>query len=179
MARRWDSKIEEAINPEDTSPRKYKVTDEEINKWNNKQDALQYDEVPTEGSTNVMTSTYIKRALDSFKRIITEEYKRYFTVRADEITRKDTSARIGEVVLPAYKWSGSGSLHSQVVTIAGVTANSQVDLTPSAEQLADFYEKNITFVTENEDGTVTVYVVGQRPQQDYIIQATITEVTYE
>lgn len=88
-------------------------------------------------------------------------------------------ARIGEVTLLASKWTGSSNLYSQVVTVDGVTANSQVDLTPSVEQLAVFYEKDLTFVTENANGIVTVYAVGQKPTNDYTIQVTITEVEYE
>lgn len=87
-----------------------------------------------------------------------------------------TSARIGEVTLTASAWTGSGNLFSQVVNINSVTANSQVDLTPSVEQLAVFYEKDLAFVTENENGVVTVYAIGQRPQNNYTIQVTITEV---
>lgn len=86
-------------------------------------------------------------------------------------------ARISSVTLPAAKWTGSNSLYSQVVTIPGVTATSQVDLTPSVEQLAVFYNKDLAFVTENEDGVVTVYAIGQKPMNDYTIQVTITEVT--
>lgn len=87
-----------------------------------------------------------------------------------------TSARIGEVTLTSSGWIGSGSLYSQVVNIDGVTENTQVDLTPSVQQLAAFYEKDLTFVTENEDGVVTVYCIGQKPQNDYTIQVTMTEV---
>lgn len=87
-----------------------------------------------------------------------------------------TIARIGKVTLTASGWVGEGYLFSQVVNIDGVTENSQVDLTPSVEQLAIFYEKDIAFVTENEDGVVTVYVIGEKPQNDYTIQVTITEV---
>lgn len=87
-----------------------------------------------------------------------------------------TAATIGEVTLLAANWVGDASPYSQVVNIAGVTANSQVDLTPSVEQLVVFHEKDLTFVTENEDGTVTVYAIGQRPENDYTIQVTIKEV---
>lgn len=86
------------------------------------------------------------------------------------------TAKIGEVALGASAWVGSGNLYSQVVAIEGVTERSQVDLTPSVEQLAVFYEKDLTFVTENEDGVVTVYAIGQKPTNDYTIQVTITEV---
>lgn len=84
--------------------------------------------------------------------------------------------RISEVTLLGSAWTGSANLYSQVVTIAGVTENSQVDLTPSVEQLAVFYQKDLAFVTENEDGIVTVYAIGQKPVNDYTIQVTITEV---
>lgn len=84
--------------------------------------------------------------------------------------------RIGEVVLLGSGWVGEESPYSQVVTIAGVTAHSQVDLTPSVEQLAVFHDKDLAFVAENNGGVVTVYAVGQKPENDYTIQVTITEV---
>jgi hypothetical protein len=90
-----------------------------------------------------------------------------------------TPARIGEVTLLASAWKGSENLYSQVVSIDGVTKNTQVDLTPSVEQLAVFYEKDLGFVTENENGVVTVFAIGQKPQNDYTIQVTLTEVDYE
>lgn len=101
------------------------------------------------------------------------------TVLEEGGTQGSSSARIGEVTLLGDEWSGSGSLYAQVVEVEGVTENSQVDLTPSVEQLAIFYEKDITFVTENDGGEVTVWAIGQKPQNDYTIQVTITEVLYE
>ena len=106
----------------------------------------------------------------------------------DEKARKDladiqeigvTNSRIEEVTLLASEWVGSENSYSQVVSIAGITEHSQVDLTPSVEQLLIFYEKDLTFMTENDGGVVTVYVVGQKPQNDYTIQVTITEVSYD
>ena len=85
-------------------------------------------------------------------------------------------ARIAYVDLLAANWVGASSPYSQVVEIDGVTEYSQVDLTPSIEQLVVFYEKDLGFVTENEDGVVTVYAIGQKPENDYTIQVTITEV---
>lgn len=87
-----------------------------------------------------------------------------------------TSARISEVTLLASGWVGETSPYSQVVTIEGVTENSQVDLTPSVKQLMAFYEKDLAFVTENEGGVVTVYAIGQKPTNDYTMQVTILEV---
>ena len=87
-----------------------------------------------------------------------------------------SNARIAYVDLLSANWLGDASPYSQVVEIEGVTENSQVDLTPSIEQLVVFYEKDLGFVTENEDGVVTVYAIGQKPENDYTIQVTITEV---
>ena len=89
-----------------------------------------------------------------------------------------STVRIGTITLVATAWAGTTSPYSQVVTVAGVTANSQVDLTPSVSQLVIFHEKDLTFVTENDGGTVTVYAVGQKPENDYTIQVTIKEVAY-
>jgi hypothetical protein len=93
------------------------------------------------------------------------------------LERVGSSARIGYISLLANAWVGDSSPYSQVVAVEGVTENSQVDLTPSVEQLAIFHNKDLAFVTENEDGVVTVYAIGQKPENDYSIQVTITEVT--
>lgn len=58
-----------------------------------------------------------------------------------------------------------------------ITVNSKIDLQPTPEQLAIFHNKDLAFVTENEDGVVTVYVIGQKPESSYTMQTTVTEVT--
>jgi hypothetical protein len=85
-------------------------------------------------------------------------------------------AKLGEVKILANRWIGDASPYAQVVEVAGATENSQVDLTPSVEQLAIFHDKDLAFVTENDGGVITVYAVGQKPENDYTIQVTITEV---
>ena len=136
----------------------------------------------------VYTETEVKRYDDLERRIsalekntvsdevIAEAVKKY--LEENEITG-GSSARIGEVTLTAEGWVGEESPYSQIVNIEGVTENSQVDLTPSIEQLAVFYEKDLTFTTKNVGGVVTVYAVGQKPLNDYTIQVTITEVYHE
>lgn len=89
------------------------------------------------------------------------------------------TTKISEVTLTASGWVGTSSPYSQAVNIAGVTKNSQVDLTPNVNQLSIFWEKDLTFVTDNDNGVVTVYAIGQKPQNDYTIQVTLTEVLYE
>lgn len=97
----------------------------------------------------------------------------------EEVSAGITNGRIGYVNILANKWVGDSSPYSQVVEIEGVTENTQVDLTPSVEQLAIFHEKDLAFVTANTGGTVTVYAVGQKPANDYTIQVTMKEVVTE
>lgn len=87
-----------------------------------------------------------------------------------------TNPILTNIFLPASAWTGANSLYSQVVSIPGITEYSKVDLLPSVEQLAIFHEKDVAFVTENEDGVVTVYAIGDKPLLDYTMQAQITEV---
>lgn len=87
-----------------------------------------------------------------------------------------SSVTLGTVTLLANKWQGTTDPYYQVVSIAGVTERSQVDLKPSVAQLAIFHDKDLAFVTENDGGTVTVYAIGDKPENDYTIQVSITEV---
>lgn len=80
------------------------------------------------------------------------------------------------ITLYASKWEGNDNRYYQTLTIDGATKYTKVDLQPNAEQLVIFYEKDIAFVTENENGNITVYCIGQKPLNDYTIQATLTEV---
>ena len=85
--------------------------------------------------------------------------------------------RLVVVTILASAWVGTESPYSQVVTINGVTKYSKVDLQPSVEQLEIFHDKDLAFVTENDDGVVTVFAIGDKPTSDYTIQATIMEVS--
>ena len=62
------------------------------------------------------------------------------------------------------------------ITDAVVTPTSKIDLQPSPSQLLIFHQKDITFTVINENGNVRVCVIGQKPNNAYTIQATITEV---
>lgn len=94
-----------------------------------------------------------------------------------EVVKFANAPGIDEVTLWASAWvSGEDKRHSQVVEIESATNKSQVDLTPSDEQLAIFYTKDIGFVTKNESGKVTVIAIGQKPENDYTVQVTLTEV---
>ena len=69
--------------------------------------------------------------------------------------------------------------YKQLVRVdnANITVNSKVDLQPTPEMLAIFQDKDLTFVAENEDCVVTIYCIGQKPANTYIIPVTVTEVS--
>lgn len=97
---------------------------------------------------------------------------------AELIGEGAVQARLSTVTIEASAWeTKADGLHSQVVTIEGITEYSKVDLLPSVEQLAIFHNKDVAFVTENEDGVVTVFAIGDKPMMDYTMQVSITEVT--
>lgn len=90
-------------------------------------------------------------------------------------------AKVGEITVYADKWEGSDKLHSQVVAVDGVTITekSQVVIALSAEQVLRFRDKEISFVTENEGGVITVFVIGDVPQNDYVFEVIVKEVVAE
>ena len=87
-----------------------------------------------------------------------------------------TPTKITDITLLASEWKGAVSPYSQVVTCRGVSVNSMVNLQPSVDQLEGLRSKGVSLVPENDGGIVTVYAVGEKPDDDLIIQATILEV---
>lgn len=65
--------------------------------------------------------------------------------------------------------------YGQTTALEGITEHSRLDLQPSADMLAEFQNLNLVFVTENKNGIITVYSVGDMPLKTYIMQATIIE----
>lgn len=124
--------------------------------------------------------TVIDETANNSKYPTTKAVKDYVASIVEECIRRimNESPSIRTVTLNLYasRWLENDGIYSQIVTIDNVTPYSKIDLQPSAEQLIIFHEKDIAFVTENDNGVITVYCIGQKPTNDYIMQATITEV---
>ena len=107
---------------------------------------------------------------------VTSEYLNTIiaTLRAEMSTTP--TVKTITITLNAADWIEGENMCYQVVQNDAFTQYSKVDLQPTVEQLAIFYEKDISFVTANVAGTVTVYCIGVKPTQNYVMQATITEV---
>lgn len=71
-----------------------------------------------------------------------------------------------------------GLRYGQIVNVnnATITKYSKVDLQITSEQMVIFHEKDLAFVAENDNGVITIYCIGSIPQNDYTIQAVVTEV---
>ena len=91
------------------------------------------------------------------------------------------AARIRYITLLASAWvkCEEDDKYSQVVNVEGVTANDQVNINIDGNQALIFREKDVGFYTENENGVVTVFAIGQKPENDYTFQVTIVEVEHE
>ena len=89
---------------------------------------------------------------------------------ADNWTAEEVKDSNGNVI---------GTRYGQIVNVnnAVITPYSKVDLQLTSEQMVIFYEKDLAFVAENEEGVVTIYCIGNVPENDYTLQATVTEVT--
>lgn len=87
-----------------------------------------------------------------------------------------TSARIEEIYLPVSAWKGGESPYYQTVDMNTVSVRSKVDLQLSVEQTQKICSAGFALTTENDEGVVTVYAIGKKPQESYTIQTTVTEV---
>lgn len=86
------------------------------------------------------------------------------------------SALITTITLPAADWEGAASPYYQTITSEYFTFNSMVDLQPTPEQLAAWQDDGLAFSTQNDNGTVKVYVSGGLPSSDITVQIKIQEV---
>ena len=92
---------------------------------------------------------------------------------SDSIATKPKSANI---TLLATDWVGEVSPYSQVVNISGVTPTSKIDLQPTAAQLVELQDAEITLMAENNNGTTTIYALNKKPTINLTMQVLITEI---
>lgn len=81
--------------------------------------------------------------------------------------------RKATVTLPTASWENL----SQAVTISGVTVNSKVDIQFGSDAMTTLIGSKTTAIwMENNNGTITAKVLGEKPNADMTVQVTITEV---
>jgi hypothetical protein len=82
-----------------------------------------------------------------------------------------------ELLASAWVETEYSNMWAQEIKISGSTKYTKVKLSPTIKQIAVFYGKHLAFDTETVDGVITAYAIGQKPMNDYIIQAEVTEVS--
>ena len=85
--------------------------------------------------------------------------------------------KMTQIHLPADGWKGAISPYTQTVSVDGISTSSRVDLNPTHEQIEQMHSMDIALMAENISGDVTVYAIGDKPEMDMTIQATIMEVS--
>lgn len=86
--------------------------------------------------------------------------------------------RVATISLPASAWAGNSEPYSQAIEIATVTVSSKIDLQPSAQQIVDLQNAEISLMIGNDGGALTCYAIGNKPTVDYTMQVLIQEVAY-
>lgn len=94
----------------------------------------------------------------------------------DSALGSGASALITTITLLAANWEGASSPYYQTITSDYFTDNSMIDLQPTPEQLASWQDDGLAFTTQNDNGTVKVYVSGGLPSSDITVQIKIQEV---
>ena len=84
--------------------------------------------------------------------------------------------RAVEITLLQDAWKGAISPWSQAVAVDGVGQTSKVDLQPDPAPLEQMRCRGMALAAVNDNGLVTVFALGQKPEGDMTIQATVTEV---
>lgn len=119
------------------------------------QTALTFDEAPQANSTNPVKSRGIYSALGDCQ---------------SKLWKTTLSLAVND-------WSSSDPYY-QTVSVTGVTANSMIDIQPTAAALAQLQADGVTALwVENDNGTVKVYAKGAIPTAALSLQATVTEVS--
>lgn len=73
-------------------------------------------------------------------------------------------------------WLGEEGLYSQAFYVYGITDRSQVNIALDVEQYQELSSEGVTLMTENTNGNVLLYAIGNKPSKDYTLQLIIEEV---
>lgn len=87
-----------------------------------------------------------------------------------------SSGKIAQITLPAADWKNAVSPFFQTVEVPGISESSLVEIQATKEQIAKFCTDGTALHIENDGGTATAYAIGTKPDEDLILQVTLTEV---
>ena len=87
-----------------------------------------------------------------------------------------SSGKITTVTLKAADWKNGESPFFQTVEVPGISESSKVDIQPDKEQVAKLCVDGTMLYIENDRGVATAYAIGTKPNEDLVLQVTLTEV---
>lgn len=86
---------------------------------------------------------------------------------------------MGSISLAAANWEGADP-YTQIITLAGVTANSLVDLMPGLDvQASAISDGVIAMYVDNNNGVLTAVAIGGRPTINLTVPVLVTELSTE
>ena len=121
-------------------------------------------------------------ALVSAAKQVTGIESNSLTTQVNALLSGYSEGTLTTITLLAANWiavdnEDDDKMYSQQVTISGATANSRINLYPSATQLSQLEDDAAMLVVENDSGVTTVYSFNGKPSVDMEIQASCMEVT--
>ena len=84
--------------------------------------------------------------------------------------------RLTTITIPVNGWSGAESPYYQNIYVAGVNANSKLDLQPTPNQVTALEEAESALMAGNNNGSVIIYAINNKPTEDMTMQLLITDV---
>ena len=84
---------------------------------------------------------------------------------------------VKQITLPAASWMGAESPYSQTISGLGTTASSKIDLQIDSAAYGIMLDSGTGAIfVANENGSIVAYALGDKPNADLTLQATISEV---
>lgn len=136
------------------------------------------DKIDYDWHTQIHSGVAVSNGIDNGP-IIVEEYA--------DILEEWRQKLFGErekmiaITLRAMEWIQSEDMthytQDLIILDVPITEYTKIDLQPSPEQLVSMINGGIIMFVANDNGNIKVYSVGEKPNTDIVIQATIKEVS--
>ena len=85
---------------------------------------------------------------------------------------------VGDLTILAQNWLGEQSPYYQVLELPCASSVSKIDIYPTIFQLQYLETAQIALTIENNNGTITIYALHNKPTEDLVIQVAVSEVVH-
>lgn len=142
--------------------------------------AVQFIDASGETVLNTLPASGETKSTVEGKDAVEEEYADIILdlmAQVNSLTERITEKTI-TLTLSTDGWiqSSDATYYTQEVSIEGSTVNTRVNLDPTAEQLLQILQEEVSLFVVNDNGTILVYSVNNVPSTDMAIKAILKEV---